>query len=211
MILLSILIPTTPDRNEFVKRLDNQFISQLGVPLDLSASHAGGCAVMKSEFNEVEILYCTDDKLYSIGWKRNLLLQSATGKYIAFVDDDDILSDDYFKLVMEGIRKDVDCCSLKGIIYERNSPARHFEHSLRYDKYETVEPDPDGFSDRKYLRFTNHLNCIRRSIAKQFKFPGENHGEDTMWATALHESGLLKTEHYITEPIYFYTPSDTRK
>lgn len=211
MTLLSILIPTTPEREPLLKSLTKQFDSQLGESTFAAILHDAKNLIWKEMYKDVEVIYYEDYKLWSIGYKRGELLKHAAGKYIAFVDDDDQIRDNYFSLVLEGCRKDVDCCSLKGIIYEKNSPPRYFEHSLRYDKYETVEPDPEGFADRKYLRFPNHLNAVRASIAKQFSFPGENHGEDTMWATRLHESGLLKTEHYISEVLYYYTPSDTRK
>jgi hypothetical protein len=48
------------------------------------------------------------------------------------------------------------------------------------------------------------LNCIKASIAKQFKFPEINHGEDTQWATQIKESGLLKKEVYIDKILYHY-------
>jgi len=75
-----------------------------------------------------------------------------------------------------------------------------FEHSIRYNAYKT---NPDGYEVR-YERFPNHLNCIKSSIAKQFIFPEKNHGEDTDWATQVHRSGLIQTEHYIKEVIYYY-------
>jgi glycosyltransferase involved in cell wall biosynthesis len=132
----------------------------------------------------------------SIGGKRNALLTWARGKYVAMIDDDDRVSDNYIDLLMEGIKKDVDCCSLKGIITFDGERPKEFWHYLGCETYhETPEA---------YHRFPNHLNCIRASIAKQFKFPEISHGEDTDWATQLKRSGLLKTEHRIDEVIYFY-------
>lgn len=139
----------------------------------------------------------------SIGTKRNNLLQRSKGEYICFVDDDDDVSTDYVKLLLEGINKGVDCCSLKGIYTVDGLMDGLFEHSLKYQEWKT-NSDIQSATHIKYERYPNHLNCIKSSIAKQFKFPEKNFGEDHDWSKRLHESGLLKTEHYIEQPIYFY-------
>lgn len=137
----------------------------------------------------------------SVGKKRNDLLQSATGDYVAFIDDDDRVSIYYLPYIYEGILKEVDCCSLLGEITEDGKNPQLFEHSIKYKEYKTNNIIGNRI---KYERFPNHLNCIKSSIAKQFKFPEKNHGEDTDWATQIFKSGLIKTEHYIPEIIYMY-------
>lgn len=148
----------------------------------------------------IEIL--VDSGQGTIGEKRNRLLAEAGGMYVAFIDDDDNVSDRYIQLQLGGIQKDVDCCSLKGIINERGTE-KAFIHSLRYEEY----ADNGTF----FERYPNHLNCIRYDIARRFQFPAINHGEDTDWATQIHKSGLLKTEYWIDEVLYFYNPSSNRK
>lgn len=176
---LSILIPTLPKRKEMFDRL---------------------VASIESQGNkDVEVLYCEYTDL-SIGEKRNMLIEFAKGLYVAFADDDDRVASNYIPLLMEGIEKNVDCCSLKGIITTNGSNPRVFEHSIKYNEWKT-NPDTEVI---KYERYPNHLNCIKRSIAKQFEFPLTNHGEDKDWSTQIHESGLLKTEHYIEQVIYYY-------
>ena len=175
---LSILICSLESRAHFLNRLLSELIIQ----------------------PDVDIVVDLDNGQKTIGKKRNDLLQNAIGDYVCFIDDDDIVSENYVSLLLEGIDKGVDCCSLKGIITEDGNNPLIFEHSIKYNSYKT---NPDSYTIR-YERFPNHLNCIRSGIAKQFKFPEKNHGEDTDWATQIHKSGLLKTEHYIEEPIYFY-------
>lgn len=158
-----------------------------------------------------DVIILTDDRVgISIGEKRNALLSNGVkfANYVAFIDDDDTVSDDYVEQLMKGINKGVDCCSLRGVIDERGE-FNIFEHSIRYDEYATVNPDHHG--GVKYLRYPNHCNAIRSDIAGQFRFPEINHGEDTDWATQIHRSGQLMIEHYIPEPIYFYDPSSNRK
>jgi hypothetical protein len=87
---------------------------------------------------------------------------------------------------------------LRGIITFDGETPELFEHSIKYKEYKTVD------NPVKYERYPNHLNCIKSSIAKQFKFPEINHGEDTDWATQIFNSGLIKTEHYIDSVMYHY-------
>jgi hypothetical protein len=186
--LLNILICHLPERHDFLKRLSELLDPQL-TP-------------------EVKVLI--DDSRYkSIGKKRNDLMARANAKYVCFIDDDDRVSVDYVRSVMEGIKKDVDCCSLKGIITEDGLNPLIFEHSVKYDAYKTVDGSKEG--EVRYERYPNHLNVVRASIACQFRFPEEkhefgdsNHGEDTSYATKMFRAGVLKTEHYIPSVIYFY-------
>lgn len=147
----------------------------------------------------VEII--VDDRLDpSIGAKRNNLLQAADGIYVAFIDDDDQVSSNYILRLLQGMSEGVDCCSLRGIITDDGKNPRIFEHSLRHDHW---------FEENgRYYRNTNHLNCVRASIAKQISFPEEgkiaNQGEDHEWSKKLLASGLLKTEFWIEDVIYFY-------
>jgi len=179
---LSILIPTIPDR----RRMLSELIS--------SIEH-------QSQFyGEIEIAVCNNIS-DSIGAKRNKLLAASTGKYIVFIDDDDRVSDDYINRLMWGIKLGVDVCSLKGSYSIDGVFNGIFEHSLKYKEWKT---NFEVAAPIRYERYPNHLNCIRADIAKQFKFPEVNHGEDHNWAKQIHESGLLKIEHYIDSIIYYY-------
>ncbi len=199
---LSILIPTTPDRCKFIIQLKAQFNHQLTFVKDEMHFLDVNIHYHYYTFGDhgVEIIYYEDNKVYSIGYKRNMLLNISHGEYTAFIDSDDRISENYFDLIFEGIEKGVDCCSLKGIITENGNNPLVFEHSIKYKEYLT---NSQGHEVR-YERYPNHLNCIKASIAKRFKFPEVNHGEDTDWATQIFKSGLIKTEHYIPEIIYYY-------
>jgi glycosyltransferase involved in cell wall biosynthesis len=193
MTLLSLLIPTTPDR-----------IDKLTVLLQSLTKQILDCGAL----DEVRIHTLETPKWenhkpvreHSIGYKRNRLLKDADGLYVAFIDSDDRVSDDYVKLVLEGIDKGPDCCSLNGIITENGLNPLRFQHSIRHNAYSTNPPSEEV----RYLRYPNHLNAIRADIAKQFQFPETMHGEDTDWATQIHNSRLLKTEYDIPSIIYFY-------
>lgn len=186
MSLLSILICHTPDRQDFLRRLN---------------------AVLDPQLNKHVKVFIDDSRFKSKGKKRNDMLARADGEYLCFVDDDDLVSKDYINLLLTGIKNNMDCCSLKGVITEDGMNPLVFEHSVKYSAYKTNTGD----QPIRYERFPNHLNCVRASIAKQIGFPESshahgdaNHGEDTWYAHELFKSGLIKTEHYIPEVLYYY-------
>lgn len=177
---LSILVPYIRRHEAFFYKLQFKLYAQ-----------------MLPYVTEVELL--SDNHEYdSIGAKRNRLLERATGEFVAFFDSDDRPSDDYIKLLMEGIESNPDCCSLRGEYSIDGIFDGIFEHSIKYKEWATTK------NEVKYERFTNHLNAVKSSIAKQFKYPDKSHGEDFDWSTLVHESGLIKTEYYIPSVIYFY-------
>jgi glycosyltransferase involved in cell wall biosynthesis len=146
--------------------------------------------------------FIDDSRYKKIGRKRNELVARANGKYLCFIDDDDRVSDNYIELLLEGIKKDVDCCSLKGIITEDGENPLLFEHSIKYKIYKTVTDSMEG--DIRYERYPNHLNVVKKEHANRFPFPETNHGEDTDYATQMFKAGVLKSEHYIDQVIYYY-------
>lgn len=180
MIKLSILIPTIKRHAAYLNRLQSELNWQM-IPFE----------------GQVEILI-DDHETDSIGTKRNRLLGRAAGKYLCFFDSDDTPSPKYISLLMQAVESDCDCASLKGMYSSDCKEVGIFEHSIKYKKWETVN------GEIKFLRYPNHLNLLRSSIAKRFKFPETSFGEDHIWSTAVHKSGLLKTEHYIPEIIYHY-------
>lgn len=186
---LTILIPTIPARKELYDALESELYRQI--------------MEVRKIYPEILVTIDNDPSEFErIGTKRNNLLERAISKYVAFFDDDDWPGENYILRNVEGVIKGVDACSLRGIITWDGVNPEVFEHSLNYKKYETI--DGSVYPDFKYLRFNNHINCMKSSIAKQFKFPEINHGEDTDFATQVFNSGLIQTEHYIDEVIYHY-------
>ena len=149
----------------------------------------------------VELIVETDDGTMSTGAKRNLLLQRATGDYICFVDDDDMVSGDYIEKIMVAIneKSEPDCCSLQGEIHfskgKLKGQTRIFKHSILYNSWYTTK-------DNVHHRCPNHLNVVKRELALQVKFPEKDIGEDKDYSMRLFD--LLKTEEQIHGTIYYY-------
>jgi len=182
-MLLSLLIPTLIERRAQFRALKGR--------LQRQAAESG--------FEEdVEILSHEDDRELSIGAKRNLLLRKATGRLVAFIDDDDDVSDAYVPLICRAIEAhpDVDCIGLKGTLLFRGQHPRQFVHSLQYTDYATVAG--------VYCRPPYHLNPIRRDIAIRYLFEDTSYSEDVDWALRLMRDRALTREYFIEELLYCY-------
>ena len=134
----------------------------------------------------------------SIGKKRTDLLNRATGKYVAFVDDDDKITPDYFKVIEEAqLSGDYDAIKLNGRYYVNNVFQKHFYHSVKYDEW---FDDEDG-----YYRPPNHLNPIKNLIARQIMFADFSHSEDRDFSMRLKEKELVKNEfsHHKIQYLYY--------
>ncbi len=176
---LSILIPTLHSRVRCFTHIHDRLTTMIEPYKD-----------------EVEIVVEVDGGEITVGAKRNLLIKRAKGEYVAFVDDDDDITDWYIEALLAGIETGADCCSLIGEITWDGQNPQPFIHSIKYNSYYT--------EDNVYYRPPNHLNCIKREHAIKMPFPEKNFGEDTDFAMALCKSGLLKTEHYIDRGLYYY-------
>lgn len=172
---LSILIPTLPERVGFLRRLRSVLDPQMqGQP--------------------VELLLDARPRPVSIGTKRNALLDRARGDYVAFCDDDDLVSANYVADVLAALKDGPDCAELRGVITTNGANPKRFHHFIQCQKWE----EKDGV----YLRYANHLNAIKRELALQARFPEINHGEDKDFSDRVKP--LLKTMGAIPRTIYFY-------
>lgn len=153
------------------------------------------CLLDEQKTNDVEILVEVDNKQKTTGTKRNILLERASGEYIAFIDDDDLISGDYVDKILKAICTRPDCCGIEGLItFQSRKIVRKFIHSIKYNKWF----ENGGI----YYRNPNHLSPVRRYLALKAKFPSITVGEDHEYSRRLFP--FLKSEVYIHGPIYYY-------
>lgn len=146
---------------------------------------------------DVEILVYLDDMEHSIPDKRNELLRRAKGKMVVYLDDDDMVSKQYLKLITDVIRGvDVDYIGYKVKLTEDGVFTKPTYHSITY---KGVWSDQNG-----YYRHVAHINPIKTEIAKKYRFPRVHRSEDDIWDWKIFKSGKLKREFYIDEFMYFY-------
>jgi glycosyltransferase involved in cell wall biosynthesis len=149
--------------------------------------------------NEVEILVLSDNRQETTGKKRQKLLEMAKGEYIAFIDDDDAVSDYYIEKIMEGIQTKPDAIGIRLTHYIDGKLLGNTIHSIKYNGWENI-PGKDGIWT--FTRCPNHLNPVKRKLALKAGFPDKTYEEDKEYSYALRK--YLKTEYMVDYPIYFY-------
>jgi hypothetical protein len=176
-IQLSILIPSIPSRILKSHSLFNKIMSEVAD-------------------KNVEILCLIDNKVKSIGEKRDDLVQICNGKYFMFVDDDDDLEN--INDVYEHTFSDVDVITFKSECRNANGSKFIVTHRLGND----IEHNSDGKGN--YIdcnRPPFHVNAWAKKY-KAYRFPFVNYGEDWGWLKQFIH--LAQTESYIDKIVYKY-------
>jgi len=179
--ILSVLIPSLKNRDVLRERL---------------------LRVLEPQLNKnIELLIDIDEGEVSIGVKRQRMLEKAKGKYICFVDDDDIVAPDYIELITDALKGGPDCVGIHLLHYVNGKAYGKTYHSLKHDHW-WQEADPDNPGGFLFYRCPNHLNPVKKEHALKAGYPDLRHGEDKVYSEKLYQ--YLKTERYISEPIYYY-------
>lgn len=178
MKILSVLILTLPTRidsySNLIKRLNKQVLDN-------------------NLIDKVQILTFCDTKEISVGEKRNILLNKSCGKYVCFIDDDDVISDDYLIKLISGINSGADVVTFCGD-YVENTLRTPFSISMVH-RGNYNEPNI-------FYRLPNHLCPVKREIALSSLFTDKNFGEDSDYAERINKQ--IKNEFHIQEKLYFY-------
>ena len=158
--ILSILIPAIPERANMLMVLLEKLYTQLEeIPIT----------------NDVEILVFMDNKVRSIGLKREGLKNLATGKYFCFLDDDDDITEDYlYELWSKCKEEDVDVICFDSMA-DVDGVKSHIKVSI---KNQNEQFNSDGDTNRKPC----HVNCWNTKKFKKYHFSDSNYGEDFYFA-----------------------------
>jgi len=180
-LLFSILTPAVPAR--------------LGKLAALSAE----LAIQIAE-QPVEHLVLMDNQRRTIGEKRDALLRAAIGDYVAFVDDDDSVSNDYVASIMEAAESRPDV-----ITFRQKTLVNNLAGEIEFGLGNQNEPfKPGGTTKRNAW----HVCAWRRSLAILSSFPAINYGEDWQFAEKLCGLKGLRSIH-IPRVLHCYNYSDT--
>jgi hypothetical protein len=149
---------------------------------------------------EVEILVDADDNTF-LGTKRKLMLSKAQGLFTCAIDDDDWVSENYVKLIVEAIKKhpQIDNLAINGIITVDGENPKKWIISCHFE---------DWFEeDDIYYRTPNHICPIKTELVRIANFDEVAWGEDYPFSQRV--KSLLKKEIEIAEPLYIYQFSTT--
>jgi len=182
MIALSILVCSVHTRYKtFLLKIQDQLYQQLA-------------SLSEVDQDRVEIIILTDTKQMMLGHKRNVMVGMAQGKYIAFVDDDDRLADDYIAQLLKATESNADSIVFQAEVSLNGEPSKicYYSKDVKRDYNHK-----DG-----YYRIPNHICCIKREVSLKSSFPNILYGEDAGYGKVLLP--FLKTEHKIDKVLYYY-------
>lgn len=165
---LSVLIPTLFERRAKCEQLKES----------IREKFARLCPGLR-----LEVAEAVDNRDQSVGLKRRYLLENAKGKYSAFIDDDDEVTDAYFEDFAACFHAGHDVMRIRGQMSEYT-----FTHSVDYPLNGKM------YVDGVFVRPPNHLNPMLNDIAKMVVFEDATNGEDLKWTIGLAKTGLLRSE-----------------
>ena len=148
--------------------------------------------MQKLMHDDVEVLVLTDNGEMTIGAKRQKLLCMSRGEYVAFVDDDDEITQDYFDLALPNLDGNNDYVAVSAIMRHNNE-----DTIIRTSKDYEYGSLPDG----SLTRPPQHWGIIRRDIALKVGFEDTSY-EDRAFSQQLQK--LVKKEFIIPSPTYLY-------
>lgn len=169
----SVLIPTIAGREASLQKL-------------VASLHEKKGRICPELRMEVKLAY--DNREMSIGNKRQKLLQSASGKYVSFIDDDDEITDAYLEDLWACVRGNYQVMRLRGQIGTFT-----FTHSVENKVTDTMA------RGGVFVRPPNHLNPMMADAAKLIEFRDAVRGEDLDWTLRLAQTGFL-TREYTSDP-----------
>ena len=164
---LSILIPTLPQRKKMFNILRKNLTAQIDF---VHSTHPS--------LGQVEILFDSSKKFLkgglSVGAKREALKCRATGEYLVFVDDDDMIAPNYLESILRLMESNPDIITFRSFYNSDNYWSivdMNLMHSENEQMNESVIVKRQPF----------HVCPIRTSIAQLHSFPDINNGEDWAW------------------------------
>jgi len=166
-IKLTIGIPCIPERTiKYLEPLFKRLESQVGPEKD------------------VEIISLLDNKMISIGKKRELLFSLARGKYTCIIDDDDDVVDDFISTLREKITPELD---VDVINYQQEALIDGKTWIIKTDlghnnkiPFNQLEVDSMG-NPVPCHRPPWHWCCWKTDFVKQIKFEDINSCEDAVF------------------------------
>ena len=211
-MLISILIPSISERSDKFKKLIDGLYTQI--------------KDNKLE-KKVEILSIVDNRTIPLSQKRNTLQKLATGKYFTHLDDDDELSSDYCKTMVDYIENNVhveyeqlpdiigydQICYVNGDIFIVK-PSLDYDFRLQQSPFNMPLPKvpPAEIKYPKYIRYPwQFLLWNTKRFSKVYRSDSDtNSREDQNWlkkVTLEYPKSMAYKKDYIGHIYHFEDPS----
>lgn len=150
----------------------------------------------------VEVLTLYDNRHMTVGRKRQILASIAQGEYMAYVDDDDTVAEDYVTSLLEAIEqhRGVDVIHfyqrcIRGDLGGRIESCRY---GLTLDYASGVHPDGSMWWHGRPA----HTACWRTELVQGIEWIEADFGEDVDWVSKACR--VARTEYRIPKTLYTY-------
>ena len=167
---------------------------------ELALEIEGQIQMLPSSAFQVEHLVLFDNQTRSVGMKRQALLDSARGKYIAFVDDDDAVAGNYVAQLLKAASYDPDVITFK--------QQAEINGKVGYIHFDGATGDDPPWQEGQIVkRAPWHVCAWKRELVKDCIFPDIMDGEDLAWSkqarlnvkSAAHIDAVLHTYVFDSE------------
>lgn len=147
------------------------------------------CKAKSCEWELVEVF---DDGHRGVSWARNEGLRRASGEYIVWVDDDDLVTEDWAAAICGGLESRPDVLSFNAKVKWRCSSRREYCVGGEANA-------ADVMSERANSQLWNKV--IRRELFDRLSFQGALHEDYRLLCELLPKASIFK---HIPRPLYVY-------
>ena len=207
--LVSMIVPIF-DVERYLERSVRSIMAQTHANLEIilvDDESPDACPKMCDEFaredGRVKVIHKKNGGLSDA---RNAGLAVAKGEYVAFVDSDDYVSNDFIKNLYSALREsgaDVSCCGFYKVF--NNGSLMNTKKSLELLRFTNKEAIKDIFSARSICEVMTWNKLYKRDLFEKngITFPSGKIHEDnfTTYKLLFFSSCVV----YIDDPLYYYT------
>ena len=214
---ISVIVPVYNTEEYIVaclRSIKKQSYENLEVIIVNNNSSDGSMGLIKEEIKEDERFMVIDEKKAGQGHARNTGMRRARGDLLAFVDSDDVIPKDCFKLLYDSMMREGTVMAV-GVIETFMGDERNMD--LQYKLAYPLTQENNLAYARNILSGYDVGSCcgalFKRSLFKGVSFPGDFYYEDAVAKLEVLLKGRVSKVSVVEETIYFYrlNPSSTMR
>lgn len=207
---ISVIVPVYNNEKYITRCVDSittQSFTDYEILLIDDGSQDQSGAICDEIANSRKNVYVIHQENKGLATSRKVGIQSAKGRYITFIDSDDYVAQDMFRVLYENI-EDFDiisCCFI--IVKEEKEIIRETfaEHHIDFfDNKDMIK----AFFDKKYLNGSACGMLVRKELYDEIDMcEGAVPGEEICTSLQLYQ--IAKSVRAIPQPLYYYWQNDT--